>query len=98
MQLKNLQWQKLDARGVEKTIWKLEDVNENELEDNLDKHGVFEKIESLFPAKINTFFDKKNKSKIAEKKDAVKFLAKEKSRNISKFFPKLYHRILTPFL
>lgn len=75
----------MDARGVEKTIWKLEDVNELELEDDLDKHGVFEKIETLFPAKINTFFDKKNKAKIAEKKDAVKFLSKEKSRNISKF-------------
>lgn len=80
-----MQWQKLDARGVDKTIWKLEDIDENEIEDDLDKHGVFEKIETLFPAKINTFFEKKLKAKVAEKKDAVKFLSKEKSRNISKF-------------
>lgn len=85
VKLKNLQWQKLDARGVEETIWKLEDVDENELEDDLDKHGVFEKIETLFPAKVNTFFEKKLKAKVEEKKDAVKFLSKEKSRNISKF-------------
>jgi hypothetical protein len=83
VKLKNLQWQKLDARGVEKTVWKLEDVDENEIEDDLDKHGVFEKIETLFPAKINTFFEKKLKAKVDEKKDAVKFLTKEKSRNIS---------------
>lgn len=84
VKLKNLQWQKLDARSVDNTIWKLEDVDENELEDDLDKHGVFEKIETLFPAKVNNFFEKRLKAKIDEKKDAVKFLSKEKSRNISK--------------
>lgn len=84
VKLKNLQWQKLDARSVDNTIWKLEDVDENELEDDLDKHGVFEKIETLFPAKVNNFFEKRLKAKVDEKKDAVKFLSKEKSRNISK--------------
>lgn len=84
VKLKNLQWQKLDARSVDNTIWKLEDVDENGLEDDLDKHGVFEKIETLFPAKVNNFFEKRLKAKIDEKKDAVKFLSREKSRNISK--------------
>jgi hypothetical protein len=84
VKLKNLQWQKLDARSVDKTIWELEDVDENELEDDLDKHGVFVKIETLFPAKVNNFFEKKLKAKIDEKKDAVTFLNKEKARNISK--------------
>lgn len=69
---------------MDNTIWKLEDVDENGLEDDLDKHGVFEKIETLFPAKVNNFFEKRLKAKIDEKKDAVKFLSREKSRNISK--------------
>lgn len=82
--LKNLQWQKLDARGVDKTIWVLDTVDENGLEDALDEAGVFSKLEDLFPAKVNLFFEKKLKAKIEERKDAVKFLSKEKSRNISK--------------
>ncbi|KAG0177062.1 hypothetical protein DFQ29_005302 [Apophysomyces sp. BC1021] len=83
VKLKNLQWQKLDARGAEKTIWILHDVDEDQLEDRLDETGVFTKIEDLFPAKINTFFERRLKSKIEEKKDAIKFLNKEKSRNIN---------------
>jgi hypothetical protein len=85
VKLKNLQWQKLDARSVDNTIWKLENVNESELEDDLDKHGVFVKIESLFPAKVNNFFEKKLKAKVDEKKDAVTFLNREKARNISMY-------------
>lgn len=84
IKLKNLQWQKLDARSVQKTIWLLENVDEDELENALADGGVFEKIEDLFPAKVNLFFEKRLKAKIEERKDAIKFLAKEKSRNISK--------------
>ena len=84
VKLKNLQWQKLDHRGVEKTIWIMEGVNEDELEDTLDETGVFAKIENLFPAKVNLFFEKRLKAKIEERKDALKFLTKEKSHSISK--------------
>jgi hypothetical protein len=79
-----LQWQKLDFLHIENTIWKLDDVDEMEIEDDLDKTGTFEKIESLFPAKVNLFFERRLKVKIEEKKDAIKFLSKEKTRNISK--------------
>ena len=75
----------MDHRGVDKTIWVLEGVDENELEDTLVDNGVFAKIDDLFPAKINLFFEKRMKAKIEERKDAIKFLAKEKSHNISKF-------------
>lgn len=84
IKLKNLQWQKLDARGVNNTVWVLNGVNENEIEDDLDKFGVFEKIVTLFPAKANNFFEKRIKAKVEEKKDAIKFMSKDKSRNISK--------------
>jgi hypothetical protein len=83
IKLKNLQWQKLDARGVNNTVWVLNGVNENEIEDDLDKFGVFEKIVTLFPAKANNFFEKKIKAKVEEKKDAIKFMSKDKSRNIN---------------
>ena len=76
----------MDHRGVDKTIWLLEGVDENELEDTLVDNGVFAKIDDLFPAKINLFFEKRMKAKIEERKDAVKFLTKEKSHNISKFY------------
>lgn len=84
IKLKNLQWQKLDARGVNNTVWVLNGVNETEIEDDLDKFGVFEKIVTLFPAKANNFFEKRIKAKVEEKKDAIKFMSKDKSRNISK--------------
>lgn len=70
---------------MDKTIWVLETVDENGLEDALDEAGVFSKLEDLFPAKVNLFFERKLKAKIEERKDAVKFLSKEKSRNISKW-------------
>ncbi|KAI7869247.1 hypothetical protein BDF14DRAFT_1951245 [Spinellus fusiger] len=82
VKLKNLQWQKLDSRGVQKTIWIQHDVDESRLEDQLDQSGVFSKIEDLFPAKVNNFFERRMKGKVEEKKDAIKFLSKEKSRNI----------------
>ncbi|KAG1503645.1 hypothetical protein G6F53_010583 [Rhizopus delemar] len=83
IKLKNLQWQKLDARGVNNTVWVLNGVNETEIEDDLDKFGVFEKIVTLFPAKANNFFEKRIKAKVEEKKDAIKFMSKDKSRNIN---------------
>ncbi|KAI9249024.1 armadillo-type protein, partial [Sporodiniella umbellata] len=83
IKLKNLQWQKLDARGVNNTVWVSGEMDEEELEENLDKFGVFENIVTLFPAKANNFFEKRMKAKVEEKKDAIKFLSKEKSRNIN---------------
>lgn len=83
IQLKHLQWQKLDVRKIDKTIWLLEEVNEDELEEMLATQGIFGKIEDLFPAKVNLFFERKLKAKIEERKDAVKFLTKEKTRNIN---------------
>jgi hypothetical protein len=62
----------------------LEDIDENQVEDDLAHHRVFEKIDSLFPAKVNNFFEKKMKAKEDTKQDAIKFLSKEKSRSISK--------------
>lgn len=56
------------------------------LEDKLDKSGVFHTIEDLFPAKVNTFLERKLQSKrLDTENDSIKFLTKEKNRNISKF-------------
>lgn len=63
----------------------LDGVNEDEIEDLLEQDGVFSKIEELFPVKSNTVFEEKMKQRQAEKKDAVRFLSKDKSRNISKW-------------
>ncbi|KAI8096734.1 formin homology 2 domain-containing protein [Halteromyces radiatus] len=83
VKLKNLQWQKLDARNVEKTIWTTQTVDEDALEDALDENGVFTKIQDLFPAKVNTFFERRLAKKAEEKKDAIRFLAKDKGKSIS---------------
>lgn len=50
----------------------------------LDEKGAFEKIETLFPAKINTFLDKLQQKKSVVAEDTVKFLTKEKNKNVSK--------------
>lgn len=73
----------MDLRDVDNTVWSLEGINEAEFEEVLHKTGVFAKIEDLFPAKVNTLFERKLKAKLEERKDAIKFLSKEKSRNLS---------------
>lgn len=84
VKIRNFQWQKIDKAKTEQTIWMLEGVNEDEIEDMLDQDGVFSQIEELFPVKSNTVFEEKMRQKQMEKKDAVRFLSKDKSRNISK--------------
>ncbi|KAG1446827.1 hypothetical protein G6F56_009453 [Rhizopus delemar] len=83
IKLKNLQWQKMDMRTTHQTLWE----NNNEtlqqnLEDTLNKKGAFDIIETLFPAKTNDFFEKRLYKQEAEN-DSIKFLKKEKNRNIN---------------
>ena len=56
------------------------------MEKILNEKGAFGKLEELFPAKVNTFLeDRRIKQKNAiEKNDSVRFLSKEKNKNISK--------------
>jgi arginine deiminase len=86
VKLKNLQWQKLDAKTTEQTIWHTKNQETHDtLENILDEKGAFEKIESLFPAKVNTFLEKKlQQKKSIVHPDTVRFLSKEKNKNISK--------------
>lgn len=84
IKIRNFQWQKIEKSKTDQTIWTLEGVNETEIEDLLDHDGVFAKIEELFPVKSNTVFEEKMQQRQAEKKDAVRFLSKDKSRNMSK--------------
>lgn len=89
VKLKNFQWKKLDASAAENTIWTMEDDGDDTfLQEALKEQGAFEKIEALFPAKVNTFLEKKlaqsNHKKAVVSDDLIKFLSKEKNRNISK--------------
>ncbi|ORZ06045.1 hypothetical protein BCR42DRAFT_427576 [Absidia repens] len=86
LKLKNLQWQKLDVKNVEKTIWSTnnkDDGESDELEEKLYQSGVFQNIDIMFAAKTNNSFDRKLKAMANEKKDAVKFLSGNKSRSIN---------------
>jgi hypothetical protein len=92
VKLKNFQWKRMDAGTAEKTIWKMEDNTEEDdlsMEKALKEHGAFEKIEALFPAKVNTFLEKRlaaqNNLKADIKNDAINFLSKDKNRNISTY-------------
>lgn len=85
MKLKNLQWQKLDAKAAEKTIWRVEDQDHDSMEEILSDKGAFDKLEELFPAKVNTFLENRRiKQSATEKNDSIRFLSKEKNKNISK--------------
>ncbi|KAI8143924.1 hypothetical protein BJV82DRAFT_609883 [Fennellomyces sp. T-0311] len=91
IKLKNLQWQKLEAHSVEKTVWALDGIDESEFEDVLHRTGELDKIDTIFAAKVNTLFDRKMK-KMEERRDAVKFLHKEKSRSLNiTVLPRLKH-------
>ncbi|CEG81054.1 hypothetical protein RMATCC62417_15298 [Rhizopus microsporus] len=84
IKLKNLQWQKIDARSTYQTLWNMDSERHAKLEDKLDKGGVFHTIEDLFPAKANTFLERKLQSKKTDtENDSIKFLTKEKNRNIN---------------
>lgn len=88
--LKNLQWQKLETKDINKTVWHFEEVDEKEFEEALYRTGAFNKIEEMFrAAQTSTVFAEKLKKKAEEQKDtAVKFLSKDKSHSISMFlFP-----------
>jgi hypothetical protein len=88
IKLKNFQWKKLDVREAEKTVWNMDD-DDSTLEETLKAQGEFEKIDALFPAKINTFLERKlaqTNQKATVQNDAIKFLTKEKNRNISKVY------------
>ena len=86
VKLKNFQWKKLDPRVAEKTIWDMDHEEDVHMEETLKVEGAFQKIEALFPAKVNTFLEgKKFANQKAEiKNDSIKFLSSDKNRNISK--------------
>jgi hypothetical protein len=86
VKLKNLQWQKLDVKKTNQTLWDTENSNlHQKLEERLKEKGIFNTIESLFPAKENKFLEKRLQiKKIDVDNDLVKFLTKDKNRNISK--------------
>lgn len=89
VKLKNFQWKKMDARAAEKTIWDMDGDDDSHLVETLKLQGEFEKIDYLFPAKVNNFLERKlaqTSQKTAVQNDSVKFLSKEKNRNISKVF------------
>ncbi|KAG2233169.1 hypothetical protein INT48_005007 [Thamnidium elegans] len=96
VKLKNFQWKKMDANAAENTIWNM-DIGEDDgfMQDALKKQGAFEKIEALFPAKVNTFLEKRlaqTNNNTVVKNDSVKFLSKDKNRNINiVIFPKIKH-------
>jgi hypothetical protein len=95
--LKNLQWQKLDFQKLPDTIWGTDDIWQDELEVKLNNKGVFDTIETMFPAKINTFFEKRSIKKPEETK-TIKFLTRDKSKNISKFLPIITNHVVDLFL
>jgi hypothetical protein len=85
VKLKNLQWQKLDVKKTNQTLWDTENSNlHQKLEERLKEKGIFNTIESLFPAKENKFLEKRLQiKKIDVDNDLVKFLTKDKNRNIN---------------
>ncbi|CAO3642143.1 unnamed protein product [Cunninghamella blakesleeana] len=83
LKLKNIQWQKLDLRHLEKTVWSLDKMDESNLESKLSQLGIFNEIDSMFAAKTNTLFQGKLKATSEEKKDTITFLSRNKSRNIN---------------
>ncbi|RCH85758.1 hypothetical protein CU098_001424, partial [Rhizopus stolonifer] len=82
VKLKNLQWQKMDSKTTNQTLW---DTKSDYLglEEMLTDQGVFNKIELLFAAKENKFFEKIQSKKTVIETDSIRFLTKDKNRNIN---------------
>lgn len=75
-----LQWTKIQANFVGKTVWGTNEIDENALEDELDNLGIFDSIESLFAQKII----ERKKRMHKEKKQEICILDPKKAYNISK--------------
>lgn len=88
IKLKNFQWKKLDAGATKNTIWNMEE-DDGSIQNALKVEGAFDKIETLFPAKVNTFLERRLAAQMAGQTsvvqdESIKFLSKDKNRNISK--------------
>ncbi|KAI8095753.1 hypothetical protein BDF21DRAFT_374116 [Thamnidium elegans] len=74
-----LQWTKIQANFVGKTVWGSNEIDEIALEDELDVLGVFDSIESLFAQKV---IEKKKRMQ-KEKKQEICILDPKKAYNIN---------------
>lgn len=86
-----LQWTKIQANFVGKTVWGANEIDENALEDELDDLGIFDSIESLFAQKII----ERKKRMHKEKKQEICILDPKKAYNINiALLSKLKHMTL----
>jgi cytokinesis protein len=74
-----LQWTKIQANFVGKTVWGSDDVDEMALEDELDTKGIFSSIEELFAQKVI----ERKKRILKEKKQEICILDPKKAYNIN---------------
>ncbi|KAL9555089.1 hypothetical protein MBANPS3_002512 [Mucor bainieri] len=74
-----LQWTKIQANFVGKTVWGANDVDEVALEDELDTLGIFDSIEALFAQKVI----ERKKRMLKEKKEEIRILDAKKAYNIN---------------
>lgn len=79
-----LQWTKMQANFINKTVWATEDVDEMALEDELDTIGVFDSIQELFAQKV---IQQKRRQR-QERKQEICILDPKKAYNISKWTKK----------
>ncbi|KAI9280811.1 hypothetical protein BY458DRAFT_531768 [Sporodiniella umbellata] len=87
--LKHLQWQKLDSISTKQTVWESEEDLQPIFEDALGTNGAFDMLDTLFTAKSNDLFERRLQSKQEAENEAIKFLKKEKNRNIKNFLTNL---------
>ncbi|CAO3596601.1 unnamed protein product [Absidia cylindrospora] len=74
-----LQWTKMQANFINKTVWASKDVDELALEDELDSIGVFDSIQELFAQRV--IQQKKQLRK--ERKHEICILDSKKAYNIN---------------
>ncbi|OZJ05357.1 hypothetical protein BZG36_01530, partial [Bifiguratus adelaidae] len=81
IKVKPLHIQKLDKVHAVNTIWTIDSsIKEDELEEQLDKSGVFAQLEATFAQKVPS--EKRQAQAKPEKKSAITFLKPDKARNI----------------
>ncbi|ORZ12691.1 hypothetical protein BCR42DRAFT_467822 [Absidia repens] len=74
-----LQWTKMQANFINKTVWASKDIDDLALEDELDSIGVFDSIQELFAQRV--IQQKKQHSK--ERKQEICILDSKKAYNIN---------------
>jgi hypothetical protein len=82
---KKLHWERIESNQFENSIWSKLKENYNNIEEKLNKAGLFQEIESQFPIKDSKALKTKSTPVKSEDEGEIKFLSDKRAQNLMIF-------------